>query len=62
MKYIKKDRPEGGASRRSVQGLAPENDCKNIIAQFSENASPVREEVMGLMAFVLTRIIPWGFT
>lgn len=42
---IKKERPEGGASRRSVQGLAPENDCKNIIAQFSENASPVREEV-----------------
>lgn len=42
---IKKERPEGGASRRSVQGLAPENDCKDIIAQFSGNASPVRGEV-----------------
>ena len=45
MTCIKKERPEGGASRRSVQGLAPENDCKDIIAQFSENASLVREEV-----------------
>lgn len=42
---IKKERPEAGTSKRSVQGLAPENDCKDIIAQFSENASPVREGV-----------------
>lgn len=45
MKYIKKERPEGGASRRSVQGLVPENDCKIIISRFSKNASPVREGV-----------------
>lgn len=45
----KKERPEGGASRRSVPGLAfsakSENNSKFIISQFSENASPVREEV-----------------
>ena len=38
--YIKKERPEGGASRRSVQGLAPENDCKTIVPHSGRIASP----------------------
>ena len=36
----KKERPEDGASRRSVQGLASENDCKFILTQPAQNASP----------------------
>ena len=36
----KKERPEDGASRRSVQGLASENDCKTIVTQSAQNASP----------------------
>ena len=36
----KKERPEAGTSRRSVQGLASENDGKMIISRISENASP----------------------
>lgn len=34
---IKKERPEGGASRRSVQGLASENNSKAMIACFARN-------------------------
>lgn len=36
----KKERPEAATSRRSVQGLASENDCKSILAQPGRNASP----------------------
>ena len=35
MIYIKKDRPEGGASERPVQGLASENNCKIIISHLA---------------------------
>lgn len=45
---IKKERPEGGASRRSVQGLAPENDCKVILPHFArkcKSRTTVREGV-----------------
>lgn len=47
MENTKKDRPEVAASRRSVQGLAPENNSKIIIPQIPGNASPQtgREEV-----------------
>lgn len=47
MVSIKKDRPEVAASRRSVQGLAPENNSKIIISHLPGNASPQkgREEV-----------------
>ena len=43
----KKERPEAATSRRSVQGLASENDCKSILAQPGRNASPnlTRKEV-----------------
>ena len=37
---IKKERPETGTSRRSVQGLASENNCKIIISRSRQNASP----------------------
>lgn len=45
--YIKKERPEGGASRRSVQGLAPENNSKVMITCFARKCKPrtVREGV-----------------
>lgn len=38
----KKERPEGGASKRSVQGLAckSENNSKIIIALFSRKCKP----------------------
>ena len=36
----KKERPEAATSRRSVQGLASENDCKSILTQPDRNASP----------------------
>ena len=36
----KKERPEAATSRRSVQGLASENDCKSILTQPGRNASP----------------------
>ena len=43
----KKDRPEGGASERQVQGLASENNRKIMIAHLSRKCKPrtVREEV-----------------
>ena len=43
----KKERPEAATSRRSVQGLASENDCKSILAQPGRNARPnlTRKEV-----------------
>lgn len=38
----KKERPDGGTSKRSVsQEVRPENDCKNSIAYSRGNASPV---------------------
>ena len=38
----KKERPDGGTSKRSVsQAVRPENDCKNSIAYSRRNASPV---------------------
>ena len=38
----KKERPDVGASKRSVsQAVRPENDCKNSIAHSRGNASPV---------------------
>ncbi len=38
----KKERPDGGTSKRSVsQRFNSENDCKNSIAYSRENASPV---------------------
>lgn len=37
---IKKERPEAATSRRSVQGLASENNCKIIISRSRQNASP----------------------
>ena len=38
----KKERPDGGTSKRSVsQAVKPENDCKNSIAYSRGNASPV---------------------
>lgn len=44
---IKKERPEGGASRRSVQGLASENDNKIMITCFARKCKSraVREGV-----------------
>lgn len=44
---IKKERPEGGASRRSVQGLASENNSKAMIACFARKCKSrtVREGV-----------------
>lgn len=44
---IKKDRPEGGASERQVQGLASENDRKIILPHFARKCKShaVREEV-----------------
>lgn len=36
----KKERPEAATSRRSVQGLASENDCKSILTQPARIASP----------------------
>lgn len=44
---IKKERPEGGASRRSVQGLASENNSKAIITCFARKCKSrtVREGV-----------------
>lgn len=43
----KKDRPEGGASERPGQGLASENDRKDILPHFARKCKPraVREEV-----------------
>ena len=32
--------PRAATSRRSVQGLASENDCKTIVTQSAQNASP----------------------
>ena len=40
MMNIKKERPEGGASRRSVQGLAPENDCNSHYNRFLGKCKP----------------------
>ena len=38
----KKERPDGGTSKRSVsQAVKPENDCKNSIAYSRGNASPI---------------------
>ena len=38
----KKERPDGGTSKRSVsQAVKPENDCKNSISYSRGNASPV---------------------
>lgn len=38
----KKERPDGGTSKRSVsQAVRPENNCKNSIAYSRGNASPV---------------------
>ena len=37
---IKKDRPVAGTTERSVQGLAPENDCKIIVPHSGLIASP----------------------
>ena len=38
----KKERPDVGASKRSVsQAVRPENDCKNSIAHSRGNATPV---------------------
>jgi len=38
----KKERPDGGTSKRSVsQADKPENDCINSIAHSRRNASPV---------------------
>lgn len=45
---IKKERPEAATSRRSVQGLAPENDSKVILPHFARKCKPrttVREGV-----------------
>ena len=42
-RYIKKERPEGGASRRSVQGLAPENNSMVIVACFARKCKPCQE-------------------
>lgn len=44
---IKKERPEGATSRRSVQGLAPENNSKAMITCFARKCKSraVREEV-----------------
>ena len=36
----KKERPEAATSRRSVQGLASENDCKTIVPHSGRIASP----------------------
>lgn len=36
----KKDRPTAASVRRPVQGLASENECKNIISPPAGNASP----------------------
>ena len=36
----KKDRPDGGTSKRSVQGLTSENDCKTIVSHRAGIASP----------------------
>ena len=36
----KKERPAAGTARRSVQGLASENDSKIIISHLARNASP----------------------
>lgn len=39
---IKKERPDVGASKRSVsQTIRPENNCRNSIAHSRKNASPV---------------------
>ena len=37
----KKERPDVGASKRSVLSGKPENDCKNSISHSRGNASPV---------------------
>ena len=36
----KKDRPTAASVRRPVQGLASENECRNIISSTAQNASP----------------------
>lgn len=38
--YIKKERPEAGTSRRSVQGFAPENNSRVIITCFARKCKP----------------------
>ena len=45
--YIKKERPEAGTSRRSVQGLAPENNSEIILSHFARKCKSrtVREGV-----------------
>ena len=45
---IKKERPEGGASRRSVRGLASANNSKVILPHFARKCKPtttIREGV-----------------
>ena len=37
---IKKDRPVASTTERRVQGLSTENDCKTIVTQSAQNASP----------------------
>ena len=37
----KKERPEGGASKRSVQGLASENNSKVMITCFARKCKPL---------------------
>lgn len=45
--YIKKERPEAATSKRSVQGLASENNSKAMITCFARKCKPrtVREGV-----------------
>lgn len=40
MKGAKKDRLEGGASKRPSPRLAPRNLCKDIISDFRQKARP----------------------
>lgn len=50
MTGIKKDRPEAATSRRSVQGLAPENNSRIIISHFPGNASLQKRQGGGVSA------------
>ncbi len=43
MRLQKKERPEAATSRRSVQGLAPENDCKSYYNRFLGKCKPRQE-------------------
>lgn len=40
MRQQKKERPEAATSKRSVQGLAPENNSMVIVACFARNCKP----------------------